>query len=156
MGIDYETAGRVDMLKRRVKRCVCRNCGKPLTLKCITFSEIDEARTEIFCSYCNKIEFGVEPEIYQCAKYFVEEIGFNYFPDLDQNEKTKRMNVAKICEIMAWENKNLGILDKDGFKVALDFNENMIGERVILTDRDLDELENNYKKPSGADRDQSR
>ena len=47
------------------------------------------------------------------------------------------MTIAKVCEIMAWENKNLGILDRDGFRVPLEVNGNILGECIILTDEDL-------------------
>ena len=41
-------------------------------MKQLVFSEYDDARVEIFCRDCDRIEFGVEPEIYEIAKYFVE------------------------------------------------------------------------------------
>ena len=141
MEISYNTQGRVEMLKRRTKRCVCKYCGQHLGLRRISFSEIEEARVEIFCPVCNRLEFGVEPEIYHCALYFVEEMGFNYYPEMVQSEKTKRMNIAKVCEIMAWENKSLGILSREGFTMPLDVNTAIVGECVILTDDDLAEME---------------
>lgn len=139
MDVTYQATGRLDMLKRRAKRCVCKYCGGPLKLRRIIFSDHEDARVEIFCIDCDRIEFGVEPEIYQSAKYFVDELKFNCYPDLDDNQQTKRMSVAKVCEIMAWENKNLGIIDEEGFQVVLPKQEktNLIGECVILTDHDL-------------------
>lgn len=141
MELYYDSEGRMGMLKQRARRCVCKYCGGRLGLKRISFSEIEDAHVEIFCKSCDRIEYGVEPEIYQSALYFVEEMGFNYYPDLNQSEKTKRMNVAKVCDIMAWENKNLGILDRDGFTVPLTTNKNMIGECVILDEADLEDIE---------------
>lgn len=141
MELYYDSEGRMGMLKQRARRCVCKYCGGRLGLKRISFSEIEDARVEIFCKSCDRIEYGVEPEIYQSALYFVEEMGFNYYPDLNQSEKTKRMNVAKVCDIMAWENKNLGILNRDGFTVPLAVNKNMIGECVILDETDLEDME---------------
>ena len=141
MELYYDSEGRMGMLKQRARRCVCKYCGGRLSLKRISFSEIEDARVEIFCKSCDRIEYGVEPEIYQSALYFVEEMGFNYYPDLNQSEKTKRMNVAKVCDIMAWENKNLGILNRDGFTVPLATNKNMIGECVILDETDLEDME---------------
>ena len=141
MDLSYKAEGRVEMLKGRAKRCVCKYCGKHLSIRRITFSDIDDARIEIFCKSCDRIEFGVEPEIYQSALYFVDEMGFDYYPDLDKNEKTKRMNVAKVCDIMSWENKNLGILDRNGFTVPIDANSNIIAECVILDDNDLEEID---------------
>ena len=141
MKVDEKMDDRLEMLKERTQRCVCKYCGKHLSIRRITFSDIDDARIEIFCKSCDRIEFGVEPEIYQSALYFVDEMGFDYYPDLDKNEKTKRMNVAKVCDIMSWENKNLGILDRDGFTVPIDANPNIIAECVILDDNDLEEID---------------
>ena len=141
MDLSYRAEGRLDMLRRRAKRCVCKYCGKPLSVRRILFTDIDDARVEIFCKECDRIEFGVEREIYQSALYFVEEMGFEYYPDWDKNEKTKRMNVAKVCEIMAWENKNLGFLNQEGFVVAPQMQEKLVGECVVLEDADLDEVE---------------
>ena len=142
MDLSYNAEGRLEMLKKRAKRCVCKYCGKPLSLRRIVFSDIDDARVEIFCNSCDRIEFGVEPEIYKSVAYFVDEMGFNYYPDLEENEKTKRMNVAKACEIMAWQCKTLGILDKEGFVVTINANLNIVGECVTLSDEDIDEIKN--------------
>jgi len=141
MDFSYKAEGRIESLKKRAKRCVCKYCGKPLRLKRIIFNDIEDARIEIYCDFCDRIEFGVEPEIYRSALYFVEEIGFNCYGDLENNEKTKRMNVAKICEIMSWGNKNIGILSNDGFEVPLKMNENLVGECLVLSDEDLDAIE---------------
>ena len=64
----YKSEKRVDMLKKRTHRCVCKYCGGKLKLRQIIFSEFEDARTEIFCSDCDRIEFGVEQEIYDSAK----------------------------------------------------------------------------------------
>ena len=108
MDIGYQSASRLEMLRQRVQRCVCKFCGQGLYLRRIIFSDYEDARVEIFCEHCGRIEFGVEREIYASARYFVEEMGFNYYPELDDNEQTRQMNIAKVCEIMAWENQNLG------------------------------------------------
>lgn len=138
--LSYQAKGRNAMLKARAKRCVCKYCGSRLRLKQLTFSEYDEARVEIFCKNCDRIEFGVEQEIYESAKYFVEQMEFNYYPDLDDTEKTKRMNVAKVCEIMAWQDKMLGFLVQDGFTVPVEKTAYM-GEYLLLTDEDLEQME---------------
>lgn len=135
----YKSESRIDMLKKRTKRCVCKYCGGQLKLRQITFTDNVDARTEIFCSDCDRIEFGVEKEIYNSAKFFVENSRFNCYPDLDDSENTKQMTIAKVCEIMAWENQNLGFLDNDGFVVPIHANENFIGECVTLSDDDLAE-----------------
>lgn len=140
--LSYFAQGRLSMLKRRSKRCVCKSCGKPLQLKKLTFSKFEDERVEIFCNQCDKIEFGVEPEIYACARYFVETLEFNYYSGLDITESTKRMNIAKVCEIMSWENKHMGILNQDGFAVPITINENIMGKCIILSDDDIAEMPN--------------
>jgi len=127
------------MLKKRREHCVCKFCGGKLKFKRIIFSNYEDARIEIFCSNCNRIEFGVEAEIYRSAKFFVEQTDFNYFPELDKNERTKQMNIAKICEIMNWGNMNLGILGKEGFLVDINVNQNFLGKSIVLTDSDLED-----------------
>lgn len=141
MDIGYQSASRLAMLKKRVKRCVCKFCGHPLHLRRILFSEFEDARIEIFCEHCGRIEFGVEREIYASARYFVEEMGFNYYPDLDENAQTLQMNIAKVCEIMAWENQNLGILNQEGFCLTLPRSLHSLGECIVLEDEDLREDE---------------
>ena len=89
---------RLDSLKWRVKNCKCKYCGAPLRLRRIIYGNNPQGRVEIFCTECNRIEYGVEPEIYTVAKYFVEEFNFNIFPNNDDSEKTKQMNVAKAEE----------------------------------------------------------
>ena len=137
--IGYQSQKRIDALKKRTKRCVCKYCGGNLKLRRIIFSDYEEARIEIFCNHCDRIEYGVEPEIYQSAKFFVDNSGFNCYPDLDDNEKTKQMTIAKVCEIMAWQDQNLGFMDNDGFTVPLRLNENFVGECITLSDDDLEE-----------------
>jgi len=143
--MDFQSQKRINMLKRRKKHCVCRYCGGNLKLKRIIFSEYEDARVEIFCSNCDRIEFGVEREIYHSAKFFVENTNFNCFPELDRNERSKQMSISKVCEIMAWHDRNMGIIDNEGFTIPLNWNENFIGECITLSDDDLDdEIENKY------------
>lgn len=138
--LSYQTKGRTQMLKNRTKRCVCKYCGGRLRLKQLNFSEHDEARVEIFCKDCDRIEFGVERGIYESAKYFVEQMGFDYYPDLDDTEQTKRMNIAKVCEIMSWQDKMLGFLGRDGFNVPVQKTPFM-GESLLLTDEELENID---------------
>lgn len=138
---------RIDMLKKRTKRCVCKYCGGRLKLRRIIFSDYEDARIEIFCNSCDRIEFGVEREIYASAKFFVENTNFNCYPDLDNNERTQQMTIAKVCEIMAWQDQNLGLMNTEGFIVPITINENFVGECVTLTDEDLledEEIEDKY------------
>lgn len=133
----FKSEQRLDMLKKRTKRCVCKYCGGNLKLRQVTFTDNIDARIEIFCSECDRIEFGVEREIYGSAKFFVENSRFNCYPDLDDSENTKQMTIAKVCEIMAWENQNLGFMNGNGFVVPIHANENFIGECVTFCDDDL-------------------
>lgn len=135
----FKSEARIDMLKNRAKRCVCKYCGGELKLRQIIFSELDESRIEIFCKTCNRIEFGVEPEIYHSAKFFVEQTNFNYFQNMDNTDAISQMNVAKAGELMAWVCQNIGILINDGFNIPLEMNENFIGETIILRDSDLED-----------------
>ena len=116
--LQTQTKKRVTLLKNRAKRCVCKYCGGHLRLKQITFSQFDDARIEIFCQDCDRLEFGVEPEIYHNACFYVEETRFNCYPDLDDSDKTRQMTIAKVCEIMTWEDQAAGILTPEGFTIA--------------------------------------
>ena len=123
--IDFQSEKRIKMLKKRTKRCRCKYCGGKLKLRRIIFSDYEDARIEIFCADCDRIEFGVEPEIYSSAKFFVENSGFNCYPDLDDSERTKQMVIAKVCEIMAWHDQNLGIMNENGFTTKLNTKNNI-------------------------------
>lgn len=135
----FQSESRLEMLKKRTKRCVCKYCGGELKLRQIFFSELDDMRIEIFCKNCNRIEFGVEPEIYKSARFFVEQTEFNYFQNMDNTDSILQMNIAKVSEIMSWICQNLGILEDTGFNIPLNVNENFIGEFLVLKDKDLDE-----------------
>ncbi len=141
MEYKHNTEARTNMLKERARRCVCKYCGSPLKLHRIIFSEHEEARIEIFCSHCERIEYGVEPEVYASAKYFVDELKFNHYPDLDESETTRQMNIAKICEISNWVLKNMGLLTEDGFTTDIKMKDALIAECVLLSNQELDELD---------------
>jgi len=135
--MNFQSEKRLEMLKNRTKRCCCKFCGGNLVLKKIVFSQHEDSRVEIFCEDCDRIEFGVEREIYLSAKFFIDETNFNCYPELEENFRSRQMNIAKVCEIMAWENQNIGILDKNGFQVPLKLNENFLGECITLKKEDL-------------------
>lgn len=132
-----EKKSRVERLQQRADRCVCKYCGGNLEVRSIVFNEYLDGRVELFCEHCDRIEYGVEKEVYQNAKYFVEEFDYNCFPDLDKTENTKNMSIAKVCEIMNWIVTNLGILDDNGFCVPLKMNNCLISKCVLLSDEDL-------------------
>ena len=133
-------AARIQELKGRVKRCCCKYCGHPLEIKQIIFSEHTDARIELFCTSCDRIEYGVEKEIYLSAKFFVEQLKFNHYPDLDDNNRRQQMNIAKVCEIMAWGHSNLGILNHDGFQVPITMNADIIGNSITISEDTLNAL----------------
>ena len=137
----YSEMTRLEDLKWRVKNCRCRYCGAPLKLRRILYGNSPQGRVEIFCTECDRIEYGVEPEIYAVSKYFVEEFNFNIFPNNDISEKTTQLNIAKICDIIAWGCKNMGILSARGFNVPLDITKSILGEDVIFHDDDLNDVE---------------
>lgn len=142
----YANENRIESLKRRTRRCVCKYCGGPLSIKRITFSDFEEARVEIFCEACDRIEYGVEPEIYRGAQNFIDAVEFQYYPDLEDNARTRRMNVAKICEIMAWGYRNAGLLDAEGFTFPLPDGNGTMDGTLILTDEELSERKVSHER----------
>lgn len=135
----YTTDNRIDTLKQRSERCVCKYCGSNLQLRRIIFNDIKEARVEIFCEDCDRIEFGVEPEIYQNACSFVDNLEFNYYEGMSQNEQTRKMNIAKVCEIIAWTCKNMGLIDQNGFTIPVDTNLNKWSECMVIPSEEIEE-----------------
>ena len=129
---------RVVELRKRTRRCRCKYCGGHLRLKQIVYNSIIEPRIELFCEKCLRIEYGIEPEIYQLAKYYVDEFGCDYFPELDDGDYKERMNTAKVCEIMFWALNGVGYLDMEGFKYPLTMSEQLVGESLTF---ELDALE---------------
>lgn len=111
----HQNEKRLEMLKKRVQRCVCKSCGSSLSLRQIDFHDFEDARIEIFCEQCDRMEFGIEPEIYTSARYYVDEFQVNFYPDLGDNMVTKKMTVASIAEIISWSLQNMGYLIQRGF-----------------------------------------
>lgn len=128
---------RLNELKIRTKNCCCRYCGGDLKLRRILYGSVKEGRVEIFCNECDRIEYGVNKEIYHVAKYFEDEFQLNLYPANDDTVRTYQMNVAKLCDIIAWGCKNLGLLEYNGFKVPVDISNSILGEEIILYDKDL-------------------
>lgn len=120
MGTQIITEDRLEELKNRSKRCVCKYCGGLLKVRLLDFGQIEMANLELFCEHCNRIEYGTEPEIYHNAVYLVDNIGFNAYPNRTKNEATRKLNIAMVCEIIAWHETQLGILDENGYTVSLD------------------------------------
>ena len=137
----YQASGRVEDLKARAKRCCCQYCGGELVIRRILFSDDEEARIELFCSQCDRIEYGVEPEIYANAVYFVDHFKFDHYPDLEDNVQTRRMNIAKICQIMTWSAQRLGILAQNGFQVPIPCQTAIEDDACVLTQSMLVHME---------------
>ena len=135
----YASEDSVSVLKRRTQRCVCKYCGGPLSIKRITFSDFEAARLEIYCDACERIEYGVEAEIYRSAENFIDAVEFQYYPDLEDNARTRRMNVAKVCEILSWGYKNAGLLNAEGFTIPIDMEAGELDGTLILTEDELTE-----------------
>lgn len=132
---------RLEMLKKRVRRCVCKSCGGSLSLRQLDYNEFEDARIELFCDRCDRLEFGIEPEIYTSAQYYVDEYRVNLYPDMGNNQMTRRMSIANIADIMRWVLQNMGYLTKDGFTVAPDMDEKILQECLVLNDTMIDALE---------------
>lgn len=133
----FSSENRVETLKRRAKRCRCKFCGGKLSVKRISLSEFEDARIELYCDACQQIEYGVEPEIYQSAENFVDNLEFNHYPDLDQNPRTRRMNIAKVCEVMGWGFKNTGLLTEEGFTASVTCADHSLDQCLIITEDEL-------------------
>jgi len=112
---------RIALLRERSRHCVCRYCGNKLHLKRILFNEIEEAQVELYCEYCQRIEFGVEQDVYACAENYVNDNQFNYYGDLDDTEQVRRMNIAKICEILTEADYQRGFCNDTGFQVPVQY-----------------------------------
>ena len=126
---------RVNALRDRAKRCRCKYCGGKLRLKLFVYNKVIEPRVELYCETCERIEYGVEKEIYSLSKYYVENFKCDFYPDLDENILKERMNVGRICEIIIWALNGLGYVTMDGYKYPVEMNSEIAGENVVY---DLD------------------
>lgn len=73
-----------------------------MELQRLVFSEDDNARAELYCPICEKLEFGVEKEIYAAAEYFVDEMEFQCYSDIENIPQQRQMSIAKVAEIISW------------------------------------------------------
>ena len=133
----FYSENRLKILKGRAARCRCKYCGGRLEIRQIVFNSFEEARVEIFCADCDRIEYGVEPEIYEQAQYIVDELRFGETAVGGEDEMARRMQVAKVCDILAWGAKHWGILDEEGFTITIAPAEKLFPYGVILEDEDL-------------------
>lgn len=135
--VNLHEAERVERLKKRAEYCVCKYCGEPLRLRQIVFSDVNDAKIELYCNHCEKIEYGVEKEIYLSAENFVDQLEFDYYEGMDDNEKKRQMNIAKVCEIIGWSCKHLGIIDEEGFTLPLDVHPDGADECLVMFSKDV-------------------
>ena len=126
-----------ERLRKRVRRCRCSYCGGSLELRKMTYSSYEISKLEVYCSHCKRIEYGVEPEIYEVAEYFVDELSFDYYKDLDNNIRKREMNIAKVSEIIEWGCRNMGLLTENGFAIPLDLKSELLGEALLIEDDKL-------------------
>lgn len=135
-----EKSLRVERLKERATHCCCRYCGSELHVRQIIFQTQADIRVELYCDQCQKIEYGVEKEIYESAKAFVQATGFNHFEDMDDNEKRLQMNIAKVCSMTNWQLKFMGLVKDEGFIVPVQLNEYDSDQCTTIDDSDLERL----------------
>lgn len=89
-------------IEERAQRYVCKFCGGSLVAKFVVFNKYGGQGKECYCEQCQRIEYGVEPEVYALAEYFVDNFEFNYYLDMEENTTSFQLNVAKINEILSW------------------------------------------------------
>ena len=102
--------------RKRMKRRCCKQCGGELKMKVVVYDPYGGHDVEMYCENCHKIEYGTEKEIYNLATKFIDEIQFNYFLGMEENERTERLNTAKVCEIFSWLLAELDLIGEDGVK----------------------------------------
>ncbi len=132
-----EKSPRVERLKERAKRCCCRYCGGDLHVRQIIFHTQASARIELYCDQCKKIEYGVEKEIYEGARTFVQTTNFNHFSDLEDNEQRLQMNIAKVASLTNWQLRFLGILTDDGFTIPVHLAHYAVDQCTTLSEDEL-------------------
>lgn len=82
--------------------------------KIIIYNKYGGSGLELYCPSCKKIEYGTEPEIYHLAKSFAYDMEFDYYTEMEPNNESFQLNVAKVCEILSWQFRKLGLLDSKG------------------------------------------
>lgn len=50
------------------------------------------------------------------------------------------MTIAKICDILGWQNKFLGFMNQDGFTVPVQIDRELLSSGVTLSDAEVDAL----------------
>lgn len=107
-------ANNPKIVAERAKRCVCKMCGGALEVKIVIYNKYGGSGIELYCPHCEKIEYGTEPEIYKIAKDYVQHVEYDYFPEMENDERHQQLNIAKVCETLSWVFKRIKIMDKTG------------------------------------------
>lgn len=139
-------------LKYRARHCCCSYCGKTLVLRQIVASAVSDGRVELFCPQCNRIEYGTEPEIFQAARYYVQQLQFDYYRELDDGERKERMNIAKVSEIISWGLKNMGLLTSGGLVGDIQMDETLLGGDLLISAAKLSEKERSEAFAGNSDK----
>lgn len=92
----------------RRENYVCKMCGGPLEIRMVIYNQYGGEGLDLYCPHCKRIEYGTTPEIYEKAKKFVDRFEFNYFTDMEENERNYQLNISKVCDIAEWFLKNQG------------------------------------------------
>ena len=132
-----EQKNRTEVLKSRKFHCCCKYCGSDLELQRLVFSEDDNARAELYCPICEKLEFGVEKEISAAAEYFVDEMEFQCYSDIENIPQQRQMTIAKVVEIISWGFVTLGYLSETGFIYPVKTLEQLLHEWLNVKKEDL-------------------
>lgn len=98
--MEYQARSEKNLRERREK-CVCKMCGGRLEIRLIIHNQYGGQGLDLYCPHCDRVEYGVEPKIYQIAKTFVERFEFNYFTDMEENNRNTQLNIAKVCDIVS-------------------------------------------------------
>ena len=103
-------------VRTRAERCVCKQCGTRLEAKVVIYNRYGGSGLELYCPHCQKLEYGTEPEIFELASDFVDSVEFDYFVDMEEGPHHTELNVAKVCEMLAWVYRKTGVLSSGGTK----------------------------------------
>jgi len=77
---------------------ICSYCGGELDVRMIGEDNWP------CCGACSKIEWGAKPPVYELAKKYVDEWGFEFYTYrvVDDDDLRKLSNISKLCDIINW------------------------------------------------------
>lgn len=94
-------------LQKRKEKCICKSCGSKLEIRLIIYNQYGGQGLDLYCPNCGRVEYGVEEEVYRLAKSFVDTFEFNYYTEMEENERNYQLNIGKVSEIVSWLFKNI-------------------------------------------------